>query len=272
MTFGQDKRRLLRKQRRKPSADRASNPLETTMPTLGFGLALIFNLGFWAFQAIVRNVHRHDSGASGFAEACPQILRPSATTRQAPWMGKNCAYFWRRAPPCARPRHVGSCQPRTWQASGWKVCEGSFFCSAPLRLLVLLFLCPALCFLLFAQVFCYLARSPFTTALVFLSLGFFHPRNHFSLVACPLPVEEVHLLFGEVHCLDSWWVSAEMASDVAELNCEFVQPQRHLSATVLEKYFSSVSGFEIEGSIDRSEFLEDTFLFICTEPSCSFVV
>ena len=48
--------------------------------------------------------------ASGFPEACPQVLSPSATTRQAPWRGKNCAYLWRRAPPRARPRDV-----RSWQ-------------------------------------------------------------------------------------------------------------------------------------------------------------
>ena len=271
MTFGQ-RDVYPRKQRRKPSTDRASNPLETTIPTLGFGFGFNFQFGVLGLPSDSQERPSAWFWCFWLRWGLPSDTTPLRHTRQAPWMGKNCAYFWRRAPPCARPRHVGSCQPRTWQASGWKVCEGSFFCSAPLRLLVLLFLCPALCFLLFAQVFCYLARSPFTTALVFLSLGFFHPRNHFSLVACPLPVEEVHLLFGEVHCLDSWWVSAEMASDVAELNCEFVQPQRHLSATVLEKYLSSVSGFEIEGSIDRSEFLEDTFLFICTEPSCSFVV
>ena len=48
--------------------------------------------------------------ASGFPEACPQVLSPSATTRQAPWRGKKCAYLWRRAPPRARPRDV-----RSWQ-------------------------------------------------------------------------------------------------------------------------------------------------------------
>ena len=48
--------------------------------------------------------------ASGFPEACPQVLSPSATTRQAPWRGKKCAYLWRRAPPRARPRDVGSWQ------------------------------------------------------------------------------------------------------------------------------------------------------------------
>ena len=44
--------------------------------------------------------------ASGFPEGCPQVLSPSATTRQAPWRGKKCAYLWRRAPPRARPRDV----------------------------------------------------------------------------------------------------------------------------------------------------------------------
>ena len=47
--------------------------------------------------------------ASGFPEACLQVLSPSATTRQAPWSGKKCAYLW-RAPPRARPRDVGSWQ------------------------------------------------------------------------------------------------------------------------------------------------------------------
>ena len=48
--------------------------------------------------------------ASGFPEACPQVLSPSATARQAPWRGKKCAYLWRRASPRARPRDVGSWQ------------------------------------------------------------------------------------------------------------------------------------------------------------------
>ena len=50
--------------------------------------------------------------ASGFPEACPQVLSPSATTRQAPWKGKKCAYLWRRATPRARPRDVGSWQQK----------------------------------------------------------------------------------------------------------------------------------------------------------------
>ena len=85
LTFGHDKRRLPRKQRRKPSADQASNLLETTIPTmyllesclpspvaaqvpsfwlcgLHFGPSFwlsgpsilafcVFTLGFWAFHS-----------------------------------------------------------------------------------------------------------------------------------------------------------------------------------------------------------------------------
>ena len=85
LTFGHDKRRLPRKQRRKPSTDRASNLLETTIPTiyllesclpspvaaqvpsfwlcgLHFGPSFwlsgpsilafwVFTLGFWAFHS-----------------------------------------------------------------------------------------------------------------------------------------------------------------------------------------------------------------------------
>ena len=43
-------------------------------------------------------------GASGFPEACPQVLRPSATTRQAPWMRKTARIFG--VAPCQALVHV----------------------------------------------------------------------------------------------------------------------------------------------------------------------
>ena len=71
-----------------------------------YGSALL-DRGFWLCGlCLLLRV----GSASGFPEACPQVLSPSATTRQAPWRGKKCAYLWRRAPPRARPRDV-----RSWQ-------------------------------------------------------------------------------------------------------------------------------------------------------------
>ena len=66
-------------------------------------------------------------GASGFPEACPQVLRPSATTRQAPWMGKTARIFGvaPRQPPISQDFHAFSVEctksvPWTWSAIAYQ--------------------------------------------------------------------------------------------------------------------------------------------------------
>ena len=130
MIFGQDKRRLPRKQRRKPSTDRASNLLETTIPTmyllesclpspvaarvpsfwpcgLHFGPSFwlsgpsilafwVFTLGFWAF---------HSQGSTALPGSSLVLL---ASLRLA------LKYY---APPPQRGKHHGCEKLRVFLAS-----------------------------------------------------------------------------------------------------------------------------------------------------------